>query len=105
MAKEKDNECGKELTVQDFMLPGKVEAFCRTYEYCHDLRCADDLMDDTRLRSYFQAGLCPCGDVLAAYLAELAKQGFVYVTDPDTARCVLPVRLRVLDVCALLGMD
>lgn len=107
MAKKKNDEQAEQqpTTVFDYVIPGKVEAFCATYKPCADVRMADELFDDSRLRHYFQAGTVSCGDVLAAYMDLLRQEGFGYVTDPDTAQCVLPVRLRLLAANTLLGME
>lgn len=65
-----------ELTLQDFVIPAKIEAFCNKYKPLDHWREDCDMFNDYQLRSYFKAVVCPLGDPLALYLQELALHGF-----------------------------
>ena len=105
MSKKEDNDLVQGVSVNDYVIPGKVEAFCRAYEPAASVKMADEVFDDAKLRRFFDAGVQTCGDVLAAYMQLLEANGFHYVIDADMATCVLPVRLCNLETMALLGVE
>lgn len=63
-------------SVTDFVSPHKVNAFVGSYIYTEDEVSADEVFDEARLRSYFQAYPCPLGDPLVVYIELLHAQGF-----------------------------
>lgn len=63
-------------SVLDFVSCHKVEAFVKSYRYTDNEADADEVFDEARLRSYFQAYPRPLGDPLVNYLELLAAQGF-----------------------------
>lgn len=65
-----------EVTLQDFIIPSKVTAFCETYRPLTKWQEGCDIFTDYQLRSYFKAVVCPLGDPLTLYLQELASHGF-----------------------------
>lgn len=70
-----------EVTLQDFVIPAKIEAFCNKYKPLSHWREDCDMFTDYQLRSYFKAVVCPLGDPLALYLQELAARGFKMIDD------------------------
>ena len=71
-----DNDEQAEVTLQDFVIPAKVEAFCRQYKALDHWVDGCEVFNDARLREYFKAIVCPLGDQLSLYLQELSYQGF-----------------------------
>ena len=63
-------------SVLDFVSYRKVEAFVKSYRYTENEAEADEVFDEAKLRSYFQAYPRPLGDPLVNYLELLAAQGF-----------------------------
>lgn len=81
MGKRKDKkmvEIGEqpEVTLQDFVIPAKIQAFCDKYKPLEHWREDCDTFTDYQLRTYFKAVVCPLGDPLSIYLQELAARGF-----------------------------
>lgn len=65
-----------EVTLQDFVIPSKIQAFCNQYKP-QDYWTEDcDVFTDYQLRTYFKAVVCPLGDPLSLYLQELEMRGF-----------------------------
>lgn len=64
------------VTLQDFIIPAKITAFCEQYEPIEVWSEDCDVFGDTQLRSYFKAVPCQLGDPLAIYTQELEKRGF-----------------------------
>ena len=71
-----DNEEQAEVTLHDFVIPAKIEAFCNQYEPQDHWTEGCDTYTDDQLRSYFKAVVCPLGDPLSLYLLELGYRGF-----------------------------
>ena len=71
----------QEVTLQDFVISAKIEAFCNKYKPLIHWREDCDMFTDYQLRSYFKAVVCPLGDPLALYLQELAVRGFKMIDD------------------------
>lgn len=63
-------------SVLDFVSYRKVDAFVKSYRYTENEAEADEVFDEAKLRSYFQAYPRPLGDPLVNYLELLAAQGF-----------------------------
>ncbi len=77
MAKnEIENTEQAEVTLQDFVIPEKLIAFYSQYKPLDHWREDCDMFTDYQLRSYFKAVVCPLGDPLSLYLAELKLHGF-----------------------------
>lgn len=76
-----DNERQAEVTLEDFVIPAKIEAFCEQYKPIDQWREDCDVFTDYQLRSYFKAVVCPLGDPLSLYLQELAYKGFKMKND------------------------
>ena len=68
-----DNDEQAEVTLQDFVIPAKIEAFGEQFEHWTE-DC--EVFNDARLREYFKAIVCPLGDPLSLYLQELGYKGF-----------------------------
>lgn len=68
-------------TLEDFVTLGKVDAFCRRYKPCIHWREDCDVFNDARLREYFKAVVCQCGDPLNLYTDILQQRGFRMVDD------------------------
>lgn len=65
-----------EVTLEDFVIPAKITAFCDQYSPANEWSESCDVFTDYQLRSYFKAVVCPLGDPLSIYLQELALRGF-----------------------------
>lgn len=76
MAKKTENEEQAEVTLQDYVIPSKIEAFCNQYAPADHWSEDCDVFTDYQLRTYFKAVVCPLGDPLALYLQVLALHGF-----------------------------
>ena len=70
-----------EVTLQDFVIPAKIEAFCAQYKPQDHWSEDCDVFTDYQLRSYFKAVVCPLGDPLSLYLQELSLRGFKMKND------------------------
>ena len=77
-----------EVTLQDFVIPAKIQAFCDKYKpldhWCENC----DMFTDYQLRTYFKAVVCPLGDPLALYIQELSYRGF-YMHDDECGEPVI----------------
>lgn len=82
-----------EVTLQDFVIPAKIEAFCNQYKPQDHWTEDCDIFTDYQLRSYFKAVVCPLGDPLSLYLQELAARGFAMKQD-ECGEPVIYCRLR-----------
>ena len=71
-----DNDEQVEVTLQDFVIPAKIEAFGNQYEPQNRWTDGCEVFNDARLREYFKAIVCPLGDPLSLYLQELGYKGF-----------------------------
>lgn len=65
-----------EVTLQDFVIPSKIQAFCNQYQPQDHWTEDCDVFTDYQLRTYFKAVVCPLGDPLSLYLQELEMRGF-----------------------------
>lgn len=65
-----------EVTLQDFVIPSKIQAFCNQYQPQDHWTEDCDVFTDYQLRTYFKAVVCPLGDPLSLYLQELELRGF-----------------------------
>lgn len=72
---EEQNE-SKSVTISDFIISQKVNAFSDTYINTENESTADDVFTDSKLRKYFHAYPLSMGDPLAEYINLLEKQGF-----------------------------
>ena len=92
------------LTLQNFYIPQKVDAFCNSYLPCEDERNAREVYTDAKLRIYFQASIIPMlGDLLTLYINELDARGFHFHTSV-TGEPAIFVRERVVSVNLLPGL-
>lgn len=73
---EVDLEEKVEVTLQDFVIPAKIQAFCDQYQAQNHWTEDCDVFTDYQLRSYFKAVVCPLGDPLSLYIDELGMRGF-----------------------------
>lgn len=71
-----DNDEQAEVTLQDFVIPAKIEAFGNQYEPQNHWTDGCEVFNDARLREYFKAIVCQLGDPLSLYLQELGYKGF-----------------------------
>lgn len=71
-----DNDEQAEVTLQDFVIPAKIEAFGNQYEPQNHWTDGCEVFNDARLREYFKAIVCPLGDPLSLYLQVLGYKGF-----------------------------
>lgn len=71
-----DNSDQAQVTLDDFVIPAKITAFCNQYAPLDHWTEDCDTYTDYQLRSYFKAVVCPLGDPLSLYLQELSYHGF-----------------------------
>ncbi|HBF05467.1 MAG TPA: hypothetical protein DDW28_05025 [Prevotella sp.] len=76
-----ENNEQTQVTLDDFVIPAKIEAFCNQYAPQDHWSEGCDMFTDYQLRSYFKAVVTPLGDPLALYIAELGYRGFRMKTD------------------------
>ena len=88
-----NNEGQSEVTLQDFVIPSKIEAFCARYVPLDHWVEGCDMFTDYQLRSYFKAVVCPLGDPLALYLNALEAYGFKLRND-ESGEPVIYCKLR-----------
>ena len=84
------------VTIDDFVIPQKVEAFAANYCVSTGAERAGAIVfDDARLRRFFAAYVVPgIGDPLIAYLDLLSRRGYqLSVTDDDELGIVVTRRL------------
>lgn len=70
-----------EVTLQDFVIPAKIKAFCAQYNPQDHWTEDCDVFTDYQLRAYFKAVVCPLGDPLSLYLKDLENLGFKMQSD------------------------
>lgn len=70
-----------QATLQDFVIPSKILAFCDEYKPLNEWQEGCDTFTEYQLLSYFKAVVCPLGDPLALYLQELSNHGFKMKND------------------------
>ena len=66
----------EKVSLRDFVVPEKVEAFKRTYEPCNEGDDGYEQFDDGRLREVFKAYVCGLGDPLKLYIEDLQFANF-----------------------------
>lgn len=66
----------KSVSISDFIITQKVNAFQKTYVNTEDESIADDVFTDSKLRKYFHAYPLSIGDPLAEYINLLENHGF-----------------------------
>ena len=67
---------GDAVTINDFIVPQKVDAFCNAYAPCDYEDETTETFTDARLREFFKAWICPLGDPLTTYLTLLSARGY-----------------------------
>ena len=71
-----DNDEQAEVTLQDFVIPAKIEAFCSQYKPLDHWVDGCEVFNDARLREYFKEIVCQLGDPLSLYLQKMSNQGY-----------------------------
>lgn len=64
------------VALPDFMSTTKLKAFLEQYEPLDHWSEDCDMFNDSQLRAYFKAVVCPLGDPLSIYLDTLELHGF-----------------------------
>lgn len=80
-------------TLLDFVVPQKVDAFCKTYAPCDYEGETTETFTDSRLREFFKAWPCSLGDPLTEYVSLLCERGFVMQVSLDGEPAIF-ARLR-----------
>lgn len=75
-----ENENNNATTIEDFVSPQKVVAFCNAYIPSDVERPEGDTFNEARLRRYFEAYPRSVGDPLVYYLDALQRNGFFMKT-------------------------
>ena len=83
MKKKQDFETTEQpdVTLNDYVIPEKVEAFCKQYKPAQKWSEGCDVFADYQLRAYFKAVVTPLGDPLVVYLQMLSTHGFIMQND------------------------
>jgi hypothetical protein len=63
-------------TIEDYIIPQKVQAFIDAYEPVEQQKFATTIFDETKLRAFFKAYITTLGDPLVVYLTRLEDAGF-----------------------------
>ena len=71
-----ENNGEAEVTLQDFVIPAKIKAFCEEYKPLNEWQEGCDIFTEYQLRSYFKAVHTQLGDPLVIYTQELENHGF-----------------------------
>lgn len=66
----------EKVSLEDFVVLEKVQAFCRAYAPCNELDEGYEQFNDAQLRQLFKATVCGLGDPLKIYIEELKLGGF-----------------------------
>lgn len=85
----------KSVTISDFIINQKVNAFNETYINTEEELNADDVFTDSKLRKYFHAYPLSMGDPLVEYINLLEKQGFKMQTSITGEPAIFVKLLRV----------
>lgn len=64
------------VSLEDFVVMEKVQAFCRAYAPCGELDEGCERFDDARLREMLKAYVCGLGDPMKIYIEQLKLGGF-----------------------------
>jgi hypothetical protein len=83
------------ISLRDFMVPQKVQAFIRDYEPCNEGDNGYEQLDDARLREVFKAYVCGLGDTLGLYIEDLEAAGFRMRISIATGEPCLFARRRI----------
>lgn len=93
MESEKQNQ--PSVTMEDFIIPQKVDAFTQTYSPVNTQTQTCEVFNDARLREFFKAVPIPgLGDPLVDYLEMLEARGFfmrVSLTGEPAIFCELKI--------------
>lgn len=93
MESEKQNQ--PSVTMEDFIIPQKVDAFTQTYSPVNIQTQTCEVFNDARLREFFKAVPIPgLGDPLVDYLEMLEAHGFfmrVSLTGEPAIFCELKI--------------
>ena len=92
MARKKKDDDDQGVSILDFVVPQKVDAFVEAYSATDIEGEMTEVFTDSRLREFFKAWPCSLGDPLAAYLDMLAQHDFrmrVTVTGEPAVLAVL----------------
>lgn len=74
--KDVDNEQGGGVTLEDFIVPAKLDAFIGHYAPAEKESTCDEVFTDAKLRQFFKAWPCSLGDPLSVYMERLRIAGF-----------------------------
>ena len=74
--RNEDIESDSKVSIDDFVITKKVDAFCDGFTPAKSEKEADIVFTDAKLRKYFQAYPRNIGDPLIVYVDLIAKKGF-----------------------------
>lgn len=97
MAKRNDiieNDDEAKVSLQDFVLPELVSAFCEAYEALPDWEDGCEVFTYTRLRNMFKAINVTLGDPFILYKQMLSERGFYFKVDIATSEFVIYARAK-----------
>ena len=83
------------VSLEDFIVEEKVDAFSETFEPCDELDYEAEAFDDSKLREYFKAYVCALGDPLALYIEDLKMAGFCMESSLVTGEPCIFARLKL----------
>ncbi len=67
----------EQVSLRDFVVRPKVQAFVDFYTPCDEFTPGAVCFNDSKLREFFKAYVCSCGDPLRIYLNDLNREGFI----------------------------
>ena len=82
------------VSLEDFIVEEKVDAFRDSYEPCDELDFEAEAFDDSKLREYFKAYVCGLGDPLRLYVGLLSIYDFNFKTSLATGEPTIFVRRK-----------
>lgn len=74
MKQESENQ--PRVTLEDFIVPAKIQAFVEEYEPAATEAEAEEVMGDAALRTFFQAFPLAIGDPMTLYIDALQRNGY-----------------------------
>ncbi|MDO4801390.1 MAG: hypothetical protein Q4A15_04425 [Prevotellaceae bacterium] len=86
-----DNDSEEKVTLDDFVLPELVTAFCEAYEPLNEWQPDCEIFSYTKLRNLFKAVPVSFGDPFILYKQKLHEAGFKFHIDIATGEYVLYV--------------
>ena len=89
-----ENDDEAKVSLEDFVLPELVTAFCEAYEAIDEWEDGCEIFTYTKLRTMFKAVNVTIGDPFIIYKQMLAERGFRFKVDIDTGEFLVFARIK-----------